>query len=138
VRRYRSAAASARAQFKPAPTDPNDIRGEMRRDQIRLWLRSLPPHQRVEKAWNDETIRTAVMDAGGYLSGLSDQEHAQVTAYHLQTKFGAEIDHLDLLDEAINNVDAALQVARAEVLRASAMDFQEFETLVSPAQERAA
>src|SRR5580765_4432867 len=47
VERHRVGASTTRANLRPKPLDPA---GETRRDQIRVWLRSLPTHERMQRA----------------------------------------------------------------------------------------
>ena len=72
------------------------------------------------------------MDAPSYLSGMSDADHSEIVNHHIQQKFPAELRHFDDLDETVANMDAAVQVARNEVLRTSGVDQREFLTLVTP------
>jgi hypothetical protein len=136
VARHQVGAATARANLRPKPLDPA---GEARRDQIRIWLRSLPAHERMKRALSDdETIRAAVMDAPSYLSGLRDDDHALIINQHIQKQFGAELLQLDDLDEIVANMDAALKVSRNEVFRSSNIAPHEFMTIFSPEEKAAA
>jgi hypothetical protein len=129
VVRHQVGAKTARFNLRPKPLDPA---GESRRDQTRVWLRSLPAHERIQRALSDdETIRAAIMDAPSYLSGLSDKDHSMIVADHIQKTFPAELRQLDDLDETNVAMNAAVQVARNEMLRTSGVNPQEFLTLVS-------
>ena len=129
VTRHQVGAATARANLRPNPLDPA---GETRRDQTRVWLRSLPPHERFQQAFSNEKIRAAIMDADCWLSGLSEEQHSQLVNHHLQQNFPAELRQLDDLDETVANMNAALQVSRNEVCRPSNIPPHEYITLVSP------
>jgi hypothetical protein len=129
VARHQVGAKTARLNLRPKPLDPA---GEPRRDQTRVWLRSLPPHERFKQAFSNEKIRAAIMDADSWLSGLSEEQHSQIVNHHIQQTFPAELQQLDDLDETNVAMNSAIQIGRNEVLRTSGVNPHEFLTLVSP------
>jgi hypothetical protein len=128
--RHEVGAKTARLNLRPKPADPA---GEPRRKETREWLRSLPAHERIQRALSgDETIRAAIMDAPSYLSGLSDKDHSMIVDHHVQKTSTAELRQLDDIDESNAAMKASVHIAHNEMLRMSGVNPQEFLTIVSP------
>lgn len=108
-----------RAAMMEPKRDPSDTVGELRRQELRAFIRSLPPGERMKAAFDDPAIADAVADAHPALSGLTTEqvEHAR------QRVFDAHPEAADLaaIEEAIVAVDAAAVMFR-DMMREAGVD----------------
>jgi hypothetical protein len=87
----------------------------MERAEIRSWLRSLEPGQRVRHACSDPVIAAAVVHSPAELSGLLGDSHDRAKSFLLEHLHGAEIAQLRTEQEIIDNLVAALDVAEQQL-----------------------
>jgi hypothetical protein len=109
--------AQRRAHFElPAP-DKDDVWSELRAQEARAFLRSLPIGERIALAATDPTMATAALHAPAALSGLNEDGMARAKAFLEQHLFGPELATLAAEDEILANADSALEVAEAALRR---------------------
>src|SRR5206468_10929887 len=65
-----------RSRLGLPPPDKTDAVGELRRAELRTYVRGLPLHERMALAQNDPEVRAAVLHASPLLTGLPPEAHA--------------------------------------------------------------
>jgi len=101
----------------PAP-EPGDLAGELRRGEIRAWLRSLPTGERVSAAMSDDAeIRRAVIHAPAPLSGVPADVKQHVYNAELQHVHGERLAAMEKAETAYLAAEAALQLASDDLAR---------------------
>lgn len=104
-----------------APTKPSDETaiGEMRRAELRTYMRSLPPGERVQFALqsDDHMIVDAVLFAPAALSGLDEQVKGRLRERVISERFGAQLRNIEADEETLSNVGAAITIAEADLQR---------------------
>ena len=101
----RSHINTRRAAMRPK-RDPNDLVGEMRRQELRTFIRSLPAGERVQAVFADPTVADAVADALPALSGLTPEQASHI-ADHVMRQHPEAAD-LAAIDEAARAWAAAV------------------------------
>jgi hypothetical protein len=105
-----------RASLKP-PTPPrDDLVGELRRQELRAFARSLKMAERLPFALEHPE---AILDAPAALSGLPEDQFSKVREAYLAAKFAPEIAEIEILDGDLATMKAAHDLALNE-LRANA------------------
>jgi hypothetical protein len=105
-----------RASLKP-PTPPrDDLVGELRRQELRAFARSLKMAERLPFALEHPE---AILDAPAALSSLPEDQFSKVREAYLAAKFAPEIAEIEILDGDLATVKAAHDLALNE-LRANA------------------
>ncbi|MDQ6868819.1 MAG: hypothetical protein M3178_10600 [Pseudomonadota bacterium] len=94
----------------------DDLVGELRRQELRAFARSLKMVERLPFALEHPD---AILDAPAALSGLPDDQYSRVRENYVAAKFGPEIAEIETLDEDLSTVRAAHDLALSE-LRANA------------------
>jgi hypothetical protein len=81
IRRGLAHFQARRENLRTPPPNPNDVVGELRRQEIRSFLASLPLEQRVSAARElakDPDGASAILDAPAVLSGLPNEHFEQL------------------------------------------------------------
>lgn len=123
VRKYRLEIESRRAAMKPFEHDPKDIVSEMRRQEVRAWLRTLKPEERTKavRGASDPLIKEAALSVPAEVSGLLPSTRDDLTRELIEARYGDEIAALNELDEAVSTVERAVDGARDDVREALGM-----------------
>jgi hypothetical protein len=119
-----------RANIKLPPIDKSDAVGELRRQEVRTYLRSLPIEDRVktlDMLGDDATV--AVIDAAPALSGLLADHHQFVKTRYLEKQFGSQIKELEMIEEDHAAVEAAAQIVRRDLQFATGLGNADFSAL---------
>jgi hypothetical protein len=119
--------ADRRANLKPPVPPRDDLVGEMRRQELRAFGRSLQMSERLAFALENPE---AVLDAPAALCGLPKDQFEKVLQTYIAGKFGPEIAEIDTLDEDLSTVKAAHDLALAELRANSGMSEREFAKMV--------
>jgi hypothetical protein len=130
--RSRAAAMTAdvnnlRSGIKPKAPDHADVFGEMQRAEVRTWLRSLPPAERIRAALEDESVAAAVLHVPPALSGLTSEVHERVVAAHVEKAFGSQLRGIQQREEVLEVVNSAIQVATTMFQREGGLTEKEIE-----------
>lgn len=103
------------------PVQPGDTTavGEMRRAEIRSWLRGMSDAERIRLATTttDLLIREAIAFSPAGLSGVPEDIKQSVVEAIIQGTHGPKLAELGEDEEALANVEAAVTVAAAEIGR---------------------
>jgi hypothetical protein len=119
--------ADRRASLKP-PTPPrDDFVGELRRQELRAFSRSLKMAEKLKFALEHPE---AILDAPAALSGLPDEQFSKVRETYLAAKFGPEIAEIEVLDGDLATVRAAHDLALNELRTNAGMSEPAFAKLV--------
>lgn len=115
---------AARARLVPEAPNSGDLIGEMRRGEIRAWLRGLTLSERVKHAVSstDPEIVAAIVHAPSEISGLPAQVHGAVVDKVVQEIHGERLARLSALQAGYEEASAALAVADGELDRAARVD----------------
>jgi hypothetical protein len=119
--------ADRKASLKPATPLRDDLVGELRRQELRAFARSLPMVDRLPFALEHSE---AILDAPPALSGLPADQYSRVRESYIAAKFGPEIREIEVLDEDLSIVKAAHDLALNELRANAGMGEQSFSKLV--------
>jgi hypothetical protein len=137
LRKYRRDIDTRRANLKPFDHDPKDIVGEMRRQEIRQWLRGLPAGERstaVRRA-SDPAIIEAAISAPIELTGLEKSTRDDMERQLVELRHGDEIVVLDELEAAVETVERAVDGARDDVRETLGMTEPDFNAEFGPLED---
>ncbi|ANL55081.1 hypothetical protein AMC82_CH03923 [Rhizobium phaseoli] len=128
VRRFRKEVDSRRAAMKPFDHDPKDIVSEMRRQEVRAWLRTLKPDERTKavRSASDPLIKEAALSVPVELTGLLPSTRDGLTRELIEARYGDEIAALNELDAAVSTVERAVDGARDDVRESLGMTPHDF------------
>lgn len=117
VRRFRKEVEARRAAMKPFDHDPKDIVSEMRRQEVRSWLRTMTPDERTRavRGASDPLIKEAALSVPVELTGLLPSTRDDLTRELIEARYGDEIAAINELDEAVKTVERAVDGARDDV-----------------------
>jgi hypothetical protein len=104
-----------KSHFELPKHSRDDVVGAMDRAEIRAWLRSLPPGERVKAACSVPDIALAVIHSPPELSGLLGDSHDRAKTFLLEHLHGDELAALRIETEALENVTAALDIAEMQL-----------------------
>jgi hypothetical protein len=119
--------ADRRANLKPPTPNRDDPVGEMRRQELRTFVRGLPMAERLIFALENPE---AILDAPAALSSLPADQFSKVREAYVAGKFGSEIAEIDTLDEDLSIVRAAHDLALAELRANAGISEREFSKMV--------
>ncbi len=104
--------ATRKEALKP-PTPPrDDIVGEMKRQEIRAFVRGLTMAEKYAVASQHPE---AILDAPAVLSGLPDDRYGEIRDAFIKAKFGPELAEIETLDLDLELVGAAYDLAVNEL-----------------------
>ncbi|APO74578.1 hypothetical protein AM571_CH01757 [Rhizobium etli 8C-3] len=128
VRQFRREVESRRAAMKPYDHDPKDIVSEMRRQEVRAWLRTLAPDERTSavRRSSDPFIVEAAISVPVELTGLLPSTRDDLVQKLIEQRYGDEIEALNELDECVKTVEQAVDGARSDVRDALGMTDHDF------------
>jgi hypothetical protein len=127
------------ASIKPASFDKSDLSGAMLRSELRTALRGMSLAEKAaillgEKA--DPAFVDAALEGPGLLSGVDPQMFAQVREQRLENLFTQESLQVESLTDQIAEAEAALEIARGDVSRASGLQAHEFAKIAEAVHSR--
>lgn len=123
----------------PKP-DPTDLRAEMRRAEIRTYLRSLPEAKRFQAALAMAKVpdqALAILDAPSDMSGLSETLAEQVRDTFLEATHGAKLADLRATADDYTEVLQIGHISRMRLQNASAMPAHVFQAALTAAEQEA-
>jgi len=131
LRRSREDAAARRSNFKLPETDKTDAVSELRRQELRAFLRNLPLGARVAAldTLGDDGV-LAVLDAPPALSGIPADRHEFIRTRYLEEKFGPQLRALESVDEDNAALESAVTMVRRDLQIGSGLANAEFESLL--------
>jgi hypothetical protein len=113
----RASLAKRKAHFALPQPKRDDVLGEMQRQEIRAWLRSIPnPGERIKHAASNPTIAEAAVMAPAELSGLVGDGIVRAQEFLLDHLHGPQLAKLRQEEDVIDNVSVALEVAEKQLL----------------------
>jgi hypothetical protein len=119
--------ADRKASLKPATPLRDDIVGELKRAELRAFIRSQDLKDRFVLAAEHPD---AVLDAPAALSGLPQDRYEAIKQDFIRSKFGVEIAEIETLDSDLAVVRAAHDLALNELRANAGMGEQAFSKLV--------
>ena len=130
LRRSREAAAEKRSSFTLPPIDKTDMIGEIRRQEMRAYVRSLPFDDRIHAVEKlDDTAVLAILDAPAMLSGLPEDRHAHIKNAYLERQFGKQLRELESVDEDNAALESAVTMVRRDLQIGTGLSNAEFAAL---------
>jgi len=126
-----------RMHMKPKPLDRDNAVGELRRAEVRAFIRSQPFTKRFSVAAElvaDDEALDAVMDAPAALLGLPPDQYGHLRDVYVKRHFGAQIEKLNGLEEDCTAAGAAIDMCMTTLRNASGMHEVEFKALVDKTQ----
>lgn len=115
----RAALASLAAQkqaLMPAVKDRTNPVAEMRRAELRAFLRGLPQEDRIKQALSgDSAIIEAIVDMPAALSGLSDDLKSKAVDVYIAKTNAETIARIEADQDALENVATALTLAKMDL-----------------------
>jgi len=115
VESERQGLARRRSECELPTLKRDDLMGELKHQEIRTWLRSLPIGERIANAASDPAIAAAVVHAPPALSGLNDDGLARARSFLTDHLFGETLAAIDEEDAVLGNVEAALTIAQQQL-----------------------
>ena len=119
--------ADRKASLRPATPSRDDLVGELKRAELRAFIRSQDLKDRFVLAAEHPD---AVLDAPAALSGLPQDRYEAIKQDFIRSKFGPEIAEIETLDEDLAVVRAAHDIAINELRENAGMGEQAFSKLV--------
>jgi hypothetical protein len=107
----------------PRPDD--SVTSELKRAEIRGWLRTLSPAEALRAILEDSSIQEAALNAPRQLSGLNQDMYDRVHHEALLAAHGAEIEALRDEETAAGEITSALEIA-GKVVDAEVEDTRTF------------
>jgi hypothetical protein len=107
-----------RGQIKPAPVDRTDAVAEMRRAEIRTYMRGLTDLARKGKLLSpqpDPSILDSVLDMPCELSGVTAEDYALAREAREEQLHGPKLREIEALQAVVGEADAAASIARADL-----------------------
>lgn len=137
IRKALSHVEAQRAGFKVEPPDRTDHVAEMRRQEIRTYVRNLPLADRFSAA-NDPIAREAVLDAPVVsLSGLPADRFKLLADNYIAEKFGAKLSQIEPVEDVYVNANSGAQIVRKQLQEASGLKPEAFEEMMQPLEAAA-
>jgi hypothetical protein len=124
--------AAIQEGIKRPSFDKTDIAGALARQEIRAAIRAMPLGDRAALLTGDGAdprYVDAVLEQPPLLSGTPPELFEKILSQRLESVFSAEIAQGEDLDNQIAEAEAALQIARQDVQRASGLAEHEFNHL---------
>ncbi|MGU3449703.1 hypothetical protein [Methylobacterium sp. 391_Methyba4] len=141
VRKARKHAQSRRAVLEePLQVDPKDAVGELRRQEIRSYLRGLSEHQRLSVAnqfIRDDASASAILDAPPALSGLSEPFYGQLRTAVAERINGPALQDLAAVEADFGQGDAAAGIVMNDLVKASGLTAKAFAEEMAPLEAKA-
>ena len=140
--------AAQREGLSLPKVDRTDTVGELRRQELRAYLRSLPTSERFKRAEElaaDPNHAVALFDAPAFVSGMDDEslKMPKANVYdRLQTKVvrslhGERLTALDEMESDLHEAEAMARVVRSELQKVSGLSIEGFEELMRPMEDNA-
>lgn len=110
--------------MKPKPVSAEDARGELRRSEIRAYVRSLPQGQRITAALElakDDDALDALLDAPAALSGLPVEQFKHLTDVFSQRHHGKRLAELEAMEKDAEVAKAGVDVVLGELKTAAGL-----------------
>lgn len=126
-----------RLHMKPKPVKAEDARGELRRAEVRSYVRSLDASKRIGAALQlaeDDEALGALLDASPMLSGLPADQYAHLEKIYRDRHFSDQIAKLDGVEADCTVVGGAVEMAMSTLRQASGLNDHQFTTLVAETQ----
>ena len=141
VRKALSYAAAQRAGLQdPVRVDPNDAVGEMRRQEIRTFMRSLQPHERMSTAnqlIQDDAGAAAILDAPPVLSGLTEHFYGELRNQVAERVNGPKLAELAGVEQDYQQGQAAAGILLNDLVAASGLTAKAFGEEMAPLEAAA-
>ncbi|WP_267358421.1 MULTISPECIES: hypothetical protein [unclassified Methylobacterium] len=141
IRKALGYAASQRAGFEdPVRVDSTDHVGEMRRQELRSYLRSLQPHERMSMAnelVKEDAGAAAILDAHPALSGLQEQFYGQLRAQVAERVNGPKLTELAGIEGDYQQGQAAAGILLNDLVAASGLTAKAFTEEMAPLEQAA-
>ncbi len=138
VRKIRKEVDDRRAAMKPYSHDPQDLVGELRRQEVRAWLRTMTPEERTKAVRNasDPFIVEAAISVPVELTGLLPSTHVDLAKELVEQRYGPEVEALNEFEKALQTVERAVDGARDDVREELGMAPHDFDAEFKPIEEK--
>lgn len=141
MRKARAHSQSRRSILEePLAVDPKDAVGELRRQEIRTYLRSLPQHERLSAAnqlVGDDAGASAILDASPALSGLPEPFYGELRKAVAERINGPALEDLAAIESDFGQGDAAAGIVMNDLLKASGLTPKAFAEELAPLEAKA-
>lgn len=141
IRKALGYAASQRAALEdPVRVDPTDAVGEMRRQEIRTFMRGLQPHERMSTAQQlirDDAGAAAILDAPPALSGLTEHFYGELRTQVADRVNGPKLTEISGVEQDYQQGQAASDMLMNDLVAASGLTAKAFGEELQPLQAEA-
>jgi hypothetical protein len=120
--------ADRKASLKPPTPSRDDQVGEMRRQELRTFVRGLPMAERLPFALEHPE---AILDAPAALSSLPEEQFEIVLQTYIAATFSSEIAEIETLSDDLATVRAAHDLALAELRNNSGLSDAAFSKILA-------
>jgi hypothetical protein len=131
--------AAKRKLFSMPPTDPADVVGFLRRQELRAALRTMDAGQRAVLIAQDPMFADAMLEQPPSLSGLLPGENFVVEnakEARLGALFGPQLAEIGELEKVVAEANMIADVARVGLQSSSQMEWPAFNEFVKPIENR--
>lgn len=135
-------AKKASFTVEPKPLDPTDSVAELRRQEVRAFVRSAAERDRLGLALSmmaDQAAAEAIMATPiPAMVGLSPQVFERLKQDYLSSektrRYGSAIKEIDDLSDDLDNVEVAVRLARTDLQKATGLTDKDFDSFIQPMQ----
>lgn len=141
IRKALGYAASQRAALSdPVRVDPTDLVGELRRQEIRTYLRGLSVGERIQAAHQliqDDAGAAAILDAAPVLTGLPENIYGQLRTAVAERVNGPKLAELAGVEQDYQQGKAAADILLNDLVAASGLTAKAFGEEMAPLETEA-
>lgn len=116
-----SETSNLRQAMQVKEPDRADLTAEMRRAELRTFIRGLPQGERLRFVVDNEAATIAALDALPEMSGLNAEIFDRVKAAHVERLHGPQLAGLAAREEVVAVVNSAVAIATREFLQVSGL-----------------
>jgi hypothetical protein len=142
IKKARAEVAGRRSKLKIEGPDPSDIAAAFRRMEIRTRLREMKSDELTNyfARYGDNLpteIAQAVTELPAEYSGVPQSRHDLLTERALNAQFGAAIEEIKEIEQAIEAAESSVEAARDEIrLEVGIHDPAKFNALAAPVEAK--
>jgi hypothetical protein len=113
--------ANARKAVQLPEPDRTDLSAEMRRAELRSFVRGLPQEEKLRFVLGNEAAATAVLDQLPAISGLNDDLFDRVKQERTERLFGSQLAEIEKREAAVEVISSAVEIASSQFRRESGL-----------------
>jgi hypothetical protein len=120
------------------PTDPGDLVGELRRQELRSVIAEMPAGERAAFVLGSEDpqVAEAILGQPCFVSGLASDAYEKVQAAYVQRVNAGALQEIEALGAAVAAAETGALVARNELAQISGLEPREFSEIFEPIVHR--